>query len=171
MSSPIWLISYSKRDWFPPMMSTYVWPFLIYAVILYVVSYIVVEYGQKYLYDEVTRGAPLKVALGTLILAGLMTKFRFNFATMFTSEIGWTILLAIVWVGSFILIYRFQPWHGLALAMSTLLIFAGLSTIVVDSLTAPKPAGRIDVDQPAQQIRRPTGGPMVPSTTPPTAPK
>ncbi len=153
-----WLVLPSSIDRCPPMLFTVIWSFLIYAVILYVVSYIVVEYGQKYLYDEITPGTPLKVLLGSVILAGLLTYTRTGFET-----------LAIVWSGVFILIYRFQPWHGFGLAMATMLIFAGLSTLVVSSLTQPKPAGRIeDVDHPPQNIRRPSSGLIV---APPTEKK
>jgi hypothetical protein len=151
------------------MLLTLILSFLIYAVILFVVSYIVVEYGQNYLYSEITQGAPLKVGVGAVILAAMLTWLKPGFATMFTSDIRWTVLLAIVWSGVFILVYRFQPWHGFGLAIATLLIFAGLSTLVVDSLTAARPAGRIDdVDKPVQKIRRPTGNSMIstPAETP-----
>jgi hypothetical protein len=141
-------------------------------VILFVISYIVVEYGQNYFYDEVTPGAGWKVALGTLILASILTVTRSNFATMFTSDIAPTVFLAIAWVGVFILIYRFQPWHGFGLAIATLLIFAGMSTLVVDSMLTPKPAGRMDTTIENKPIRRPAYGPSSPP--PPkaeTAPK
>src|SRR6185312_3683220 len=115
----------------------YLWPFLIYYVILFVVCYIVVEYGQNYLYDEVTPGVASKVALGTLILATILTWTRSNFADMFTSDLPRTVLLSIVWVGVFILVYRFHPWHGFGLAIATLLIFAGMSTLAVDSMLSP----------------------------------
>jgi hypothetical protein len=150
------------------MMVALILSFLIYLVIQYVVLYIVMEFGQNYLYDEVTAGAPIKVGIGAFILAVVLTWTRTNFATMFTSDIAWTVLLAIVWVGVFILIFQFQPWHGFGLAMATMLIFAALSTLVVDSMTAAKPAGRIDTSQTPQKIRRPSGGPSMgePSETP-----
>jgi hypothetical protein len=140
----------------------YLWPFLIYYVIVYVVSYIVVEYGQNYFYDEVTPGAPAKVGLGTLILAAILTWTHPSFADMFTGEIGKTVLLAIAWVGIFILVYRFQPWHGFGLAIATLLIFAGMSTLVVDSMLSPRPPGRMDTNiENNKPIRRPTYGTQV----------
>jgi hypothetical protein len=154
------------------MLLGYLWPFLIYYLILFVISYIVVEYGQNYFYDEVTPGAGAKVALGTLILAGILTVTRSNFATMFTENMPSTVILAIAWVGVFILIYRFQPWHGFGLGVATLLIFAGMSTLVVDSMLSPRPAGRIDTAVENKTIRRPAYGPSAPSKveTPP-APK
>ena len=48
-------------------MLTYVWPLLIYWLLLFVACYIVVEYGQNYLYDEPTPNVALKVALGSLV--------------------------------------------------------------------------------------------------------
>jgi hypothetical protein len=140
------------------------WPFLIYYVILFVVSYVVVEYGQNYLYDEVTPGVATKVALGALVLASILTWSRTNFFSMFTTEISSSVLLAIAWVGVFILVYRFHPWHGFGLAMATLLIFAGMSTIVVDSMLTPRPAGRLDTAVEGNKpLRRPSYGT---STTP-----
>ncbi len=147
------------------MILTLIWSFLIYSLILFAISYIVVEYGQNYLYEEVPKGVAWKSLLGALILGTALTWTHTGFATMFTDDIRWTVLLAIVWTGVFILIYRFQPWHGFGLAMATLLIFAGMSTLVVDSLTVPRPPGRIDVDKPAQKIRRPTTGSLAPNPT------
>ena len=153
-----------------PLFSGYVWPFLIYYLILFAVSYIVVEYGQNYFYDEVTPGVSVKVGLGTLILAAILTGTRTNFATMFTADIASTVLLAIAWVGVFILIYRFQPWHGLGLAIATLLIFAGMSTLAVDSMLSPKPAGRIDTTIENKPTRRPAyGAPSPPKAAVPPA--
>jgi hypothetical protein len=149
----------------------YLWPFLIYYVIVFTVSYIVVEYGQSYLYDEVPPGVASKVALGTLILASILTWTRSGFATMFTSDITWTVLLAIAWVGVFILIYRFQPWHGLGLGVATVLLFAGLSSLVVDSMLSPKPAGRIDTTIENKPIRRPSYAPPTPPKAEPSPAK
>jgi hypothetical protein len=148
------------------MLLGYVWPFLIYFVILFTVCYIVVEYGQNYFYDEVTPAVGAKVALGALILAGILTYTRSNFATMFTSDIAPTVFLAIAWSGIFILVFRFQPWHGFGLAMGTLLIFAGMSTLVVDSMLSPKPPGRMDVNVENKPPRRSASG--SPTLTPPT---
>ena len=134
----------------------YVWPFLIYFVILFAVCYVVVEYGQNYFYDEVTPAVAAKVAFGAFLLAAILTITRSNFATMFTSDIGSTVLLAIAWAGVFILLYRFQPWHGFGLAMATLLIFAGMSTLAVDSMLSPRPVGADGRDQ-GLQARPPVG--------------
>jgi hypothetical protein len=148
----------------------YVWPFLIYFLILYVICYIVVEYGQNYFYDEVTPAAAAKVALGAFILAGILTYTRSSFDSMFTSDIAKTVFLAIAWSGVFILIYRFQPWHGFGLAMATLLIFAGMSTLVVDSMLSPKPPGRMDENKVYNTIRRPASGGSTPTPTPSPTP-
>ena len=148
------------------MLVGYVWPFLIYYLLMFVISYIVVDYGQYYFYDEVTPGAALKVALGALILAGILTATRSNFATMFTSDIASTVVLAMAWSVVFILIYRFQPWHGFGLAMATLLIFAGMSTLVVDSMLSPKSTQRIDTTKETKVIRGPASGVVLPGPAP-----
>jgi hypothetical protein len=152
------------------MIFGYLWPFLIYYLILFVVNYIVVEYGQNYLYDEVTPGVATKVALGTLLIAGFLTWSRSSFATMFTEQFAPTFFLAIIWVGVYLLIYRFQPWHGLGLAVATLLIFAGMSTLVVDSMLSPRPPGRLDTSIENKPIRRPAYAPP-PATKATPAPK
>ncbi len=152
------------------MLFGYILPFLIYYVILYTVSYIVVEYGQTYLYDEVTPGAAMRVALGTLLIAGFLTWSRSNFATMFTDQIAPTFFLALLWVGAFILIYRFQPWHGFGLGIATLLIFAGMSTLAVDSMLSPRPPGRLDTSVDTRPIRRPMSSGL-PAPKPAPAPK
>ena len=103
------------------------------------------------------------MALGALILAAMLTWTRSNFATMFTPRSPSTVLLAIVWSGVFILIYRFQPWHGFGLAMATLLIFAGMTTMVVDSMLSPQaaPAGSTR-PRGHKPIRRARSGPAPP---------
>src|SRR5689334_15079051 len=69
--------------WCPPM--TAIWTFVIYYLILFAASYVIVEFGQNYFYDEATPGMGYKVALGALIMAAMLTWTRSDFATMFTS--------------------------------------------------------------------------------------
>ncbi len=138
-------------------------PFAIYYLFLFVISYVIVEYGQNYLYDEVTPGAGLKVALGALILAVTLTWTRSNFATMFTDHFIWTVLQAIVWFAVFVLVFRFQPWHGGGLALATMLIAAGTCTLVVDSMLTPRSTQRINTSKPANKpVRRPAYGNAAP---------
>ena len=139
-------------------MAALIWTFLISYLILFVICYIVAEFGQTYFYDEATPGVGLKVALGALILAAMLTWTRSNFATMFTSDLAFTALQAIVWAGVFILIFRFQPWHGFGFGVATMLVLVGLSTIAVDSLTVRTRSGdRIDTSVPVRPPpRRPS---------------
>ncbi len=53
-----------------------VWPFLIYWLVLFIVCYSIVEFGQDQLYDEVTPKAWLKVGGGTFALALILTWLR-----------------------------------------------------------------------------------------------
>ena len=149
-------------------MPPWIWTFLICYLILFVVCYIVVEFGQTYFYDEAVSARGIRVAVGTAILAALLTWTKSNFATMFTSDFPYTALQALVWVGVFILLYRFQPWHGLAVGLATMLIITGTITIAVDSLLAPKTAPRFDTKATSKPIRRPT---FVAPTAPPPTPK
>ncbi len=120
------------------------WPFLVYWLILFVVCYIIVEYAQTYLYDETTPTVGLKVGAGSLILAAFLTWTRTRYDTMLTDDLGQTVLQGIVWFGVFTLVFRFQPWHGFAIGVATMVIAAGIATLGVDSLlgTNQRPALR-----------------------------
>jgi hypothetical protein len=117
-------------------------PFLIYWLVLFVLSYVAVEIGQDQLYDEVTPMAGLKITGGSLLLALMQTYFHPTIDSMFTSNFAFTVLQALVWIGVFILIYQFHPWHGLAIALPVMLICSGFATMGVDSLTKPTPTLR-----------------------------
>ena len=95
--------------------SAIVWPFLIYWLVFFVACYAACEVGQDFFYDEVTPNVGLRSVAGSLILAALATWLRPSFDTMFTANIAWTVLQAIVWFGVFIFIFEFHPWHALAL--------------------------------------------------------
>ena len=58
-----------------------------------------VEFGQNFFYDEATPGVALKVAIGSFLLAAMLSWTRSDFATMFTSDFYKTALQAIVWSG------------------------------------------------------------------------
>lgn len=141
-------------------MLAYVWPFLIYWLILFVACSVVTEYGQTYLYDETTPRVGLKLLLGTMILAALMTRTRTSYDTMLTSELGWTVIQAIVWFGVFTLILHFQPWHGGIIGILTMLLVAGIATLGVDSLTGSNRQGALPTNvRPSRPLRRPVGVP------------
>jgi hypothetical protein len=142
-------------------MATFIWPLLIYWLVLFVACYVVVEVGQDQLYDEVTPHSGLKVAGGSLVLAILLTTLRWyerpaSFESMFTTNIVWTLLQAIVWTGVFILIFQFHPWHGFGLGLATMLLVSGLATMGVESLLAKptattRPARASVPNQPVRQ--------------------
>ena len=142
----------------------FVWSFLIYSVILFVVSYILVEYGQKYLYDETPPYMALRVGIGAMVMAAILTWTRSSFETMFTFDIYKTTLLAMVWIGVFILIYQFQPLHGASIALAAALLIPGLATIAVQGLTSTRPTTAAQNSPPKKAYRKPVGpvpGPAV----------
>jgi hypothetical protein len=144
------------------------WPFLIYWLAMFVISYIAVEIGQDQLYDESTPNAGLKVAGGSFLLAAMLTYFHPTFDAMFTSSLAWTVFQAIVWCGVFILIYQFHPWHGLAIALPVMLITSGFATMGVDSILKKTPVQRTGSSLiKSQPVRRSLG----PTATPPPAAK
>lgn len=144
-------------------MMGFVWPFLIYTLILYVVSYILVDYGQKYLYDETPPYVALKIGLGALLMAGILTWTKSSFETMFIDDIWKTALLAIVWVGVFILIFRFQPLHGAAFAMVAVLVVPGLATMVVQGALKSRTAASRPTYAPVKAYRKPMATVPAPS--------
>ncbi|WP_435016453.1 hypothetical protein TA3x_004019 [Tundrisphaera sp. TA3] len=148
------------------MLATLLWPFLVNYLILFAACYIITEYGQNYLYDESTPALGLKIGVGTAILAGLLTWTRTNFLTMFTDEIIWTTLQAIVWFAVFTLIFRFQPWHAAGIGLPAMLILTGLATLAVDSMLAPKPAETTATRTLNKPIRRPIGPVTAPAPAP-----
>lgn len=141
-------------------MIAYAWPFLVYWLILFVACSVVTEYGQTYLYDETTPRAGLKLLFGTMILAALLTRTRTSYETMLTSELGWTVIQAIVWFGVFTLILQFQPWHGGVIGIATMLLVAGIATLGVESLTGSNRQGALPTNvQPSRPLRRAVGAP------------
>ncbi|GAC1449658.1 MAG: hypothetical protein NVSMB9_33640 [Isosphaeraceae bacterium] len=118
-------------------MSAIVWPFLIYWLVLFVTCYIVTEMGQDLFYGEVASKVGLRVGAGTLILAALATWLRPTFETIFTSDIAWTLLQAVVWFLVFMWIFEFHPWHALGFSLVVMILVPGLATMGVDSLTKP----------------------------------
>lgn len=134
------------------------WPFLIYWAFLFVACFVVVEYGQNYLYDETTPRVGLKVAVGSAILAGFLTWRRSSYDTMFTEDLGWTVIQAIVWFGVFTLIYQFQPWHGGAIGVVMLALVAGLATLGVESMLSSNRAAVLPENtRPNKPLRQPAG--------------
>ncbi len=132
-------------------MFAYVVPLLIYWLVVFVLCYIVVEVGQDQLYDEVTPRVGLKVALGSLLLAMLLTWLRPSLDRMLTSELASTVLLALAGFGVFTVVFQFQPQHAAWIGALTMLLSSGMATLGVDSLTKPRPV--VAAARPAEQAK------------------
>ncbi len=120
-----------------------VWALLIYWLVLFVTCFVLVEIGHDQLYDEVTPRAGLKVAAGSLVLAALLTALRAygfpaSFESMFTTNIGWTLLQGVVWFLVFMFVFQFHPWHAFGLGVVTMILISGLATMGVESVLAKK---------------------------------
>jgi hypothetical protein len=133
--------------------------FLLYTFICFVVSYILVEYGQRYLYDEVTPYVGLKVLGGAAVMGAVLTWTRSSFDTMFTADVPYTALMALLWAGVFILAYRFQPLHGALFALAAVLLLPGLATIAVEGTMKPSVNPATVSRGREKPIRRSLGGP------------
>lgn len=151
-----------------------VWAFLIYWLVTFVGCFIVIEIGQDQLYDEITPKVGLKVTLGSMLLALMLTIFHANgsaasFESMFTTNILWTILQGIVWFGVFTLIYQFHPWHALGLGLATMLLVQGMATMGVTSMLSPTPvevnrSAAASINRPVRQSLAPAPAVAPPST-------
>jgi hypothetical protein len=137
--------------------TTVIWPLLISWLVLFVACYIVTEYAQNYLYDETTSYVGPKVAGATFIFAAMLVWTRTSFDTMVTSEIGKTVLQAIVWFGVFTLILRFQPLHAFSIGVLSMLLLAGLATLAHESLLQPASRGTPRQIVPNKPVRQPAG--------------
>ncbi len=148
-----------------PLINLYLLPFLFYWTILFAVCFVAVEYGQSYFYDEATPSAAIKVAIGSTLLAMLLTYTRPHYDTMFTSEILWTVILAIAAFVIFTFIFRFHPWHGAALGIGSVLLFAGMATMALDSFQNRNRPESERTKYSSKPIRRATGVPVTPPAT------
>jgi hypothetical protein len=124
-------------------MMTFVWPFLIYWLVLFVTCFVLVEIGHDQLYDEAPPRAGLRVTGGSLVLAALLAGLRAygfpaTFESMFTTNIGWTLLQGVVWFLVFMFVLQFHPWHALGLGIVTMVLISGLATMGVDSVLAKR---------------------------------
>jgi hypothetical protein len=138
--------------------------FLFYWLVMYVATYVIAEYAQNYLYDEATPALGWKVAAGTFLLSILLTRFRPSFETMFTADIGWTILQAIAWTAVFVFIYQFHPPHAVLLGVVSFVLLSGLTTLALDSFnrTGTAASARREVIPQAKPQRRPAFAPGPP---------
>ena len=132
--------------------------FLVYWLLFFVVNYSLVEYGQRYLYDEATPHFGPKVAAGSFLLAALACWLRPGFDTMFTSHIHLTALQALAWVAVFALLYQFHLPHALAIGLTAMLILPGLATMTAESLTRPRQTLAPVNSGHGGPVRRPLGG-------------
>jgi hypothetical protein len=148
-------------------MSTFIWPLLIYWLVLFVACFIVVEVGHDQLYDEAPPHAGLRVAGGSLLIAIFLTWLRWmgtaaSYDSMFTTNIVWTVLQGLVWFGVFTLIFQFHPWHALGIGVVTMLLVSGVATMGVDSVltrsaATPQPQRATVSGRPVRQSVAPAG--------------
>lgn len=136
----------------------WVWTLLIYWVVFFAASYFILEQGQNYFYDEVTKGAPWKVAVGSLVFAVLLTWRNSTMIDMFTNRIGETALLAILaWI-VFTVVYQFHPQHAAMIGPFAVVVIAAATALAVESLAN---SGRTVVQDRRtinRPIRKPAGG-------------
>ncbi len=140
--------------------------FAVYYLILFAVCFFVVGQGHDTLYDEPMAGTGWKVAVGSLLLAVMLTWTHSSFATMFTDDIGKTAFQGILWFGVFVLIFRFHPWHGVGIGLATMMIVSGLATMGVDSMMSRTPSDRFETQSITTPVRRPAYGTPVPKAAP-----
>jgi hypothetical protein len=138
-------------------------PFLVTWLVYFVAIYALVEFGQNYLYDETTPGAGLKVAIASFVLALVQAWARTSFDTMFTSELPKTMLQGIVWFVVFTLVLRFHPPHAFGIGLVAMLLLAGASTLVSNSMLQVGPGAVPSRSEPRKPVRRSFSSPTTPT--------
>lgn len=154
-------------------LTNYLLPFAVYWLLLFVACYLIVEFAQNYLYDQTTPRVGLKILGGSLLLALLLSFTQSSFDTMFTSEIQYTALQALVWFLVFMFIFQFHPLHAAAIGLVAMVIISANATLAIDSLRASQ-RPRPELRAPSKPVRRPSGGTPVkfePVTPTPAAAK
>ena len=137
------------------MLWTVIVPLLVYWLVFFTIHFILVEYGQSYLYDESTPSTGLKVTLGSFMAAVAATYFRPSFDTMFTTYLQWTALQALLWFAIFTVLYQFQPQHAVGISLVSFLLFSGLTSMAVDGMTKASPTALpTKLTEPGKAIRR-----------------
>jgi hypothetical protein len=119
--------------------SAIVWPLLIYWLVFFVACYAACEVGQDFFYDEVNANVGIRSFAGSFLLAAMATWIKPSFETIFTANVAWTVLNGLVWVGVFMFILEFHPWHALGLGLVIMVLVSGLATMGVESLTKSTP--------------------------------
>ncbi|MEW4568120.1 hypothetical protein AB1L88_09655 [Tautonia sp. JC769] len=154
----------------------WLWMFLIYWLLLFVASFIVTEYGQRYFYDEVTPLAGLKVGASSLAMAAFLTWWDPSSVDMVTTDVAYTAMLAIAGFVLFCLVLQFHASHALLLGPVAVVLVAFTAAMAMDSLKAGPRANMRDRPIPPQQrsirksasstVNMPTQGDEEPAPTP-----
>lgn len=118
-------------------MWTLFFTFVLYWAVAFAGCLTAAEIAQDALYDEVTPRSGLKSALAALVLGLMMTYFHPSFETMFTTDVGRTVLQGIVWFAVFMFVLQFHPWHALGIGVLIMCLVTPLATMGVDSMLAP----------------------------------
>ena len=112
--------------------------FLVYWLLIFVVNYIVVEYGQNYLYDEPTPGFGARSSWGVSPWRPWPAGSGRRSTRCSPRRFHWTVLMALAWVLVFTLLYQFHPPHALLIGLTAMVIVPGLATMTAESLTRPR---------------------------------
>ncbi len=123
----------------------WLWSFLIYWLVMFVTCYVVVDFGQRYYYEEPTKHAALRVAAGSLIFAALLTRrgvvvgrLAGEIPAWYDGVLASPVLLAAVLTllafAVFTLLFEYHPRHAIMIGPATVLIMAVLAGLAVDSL-------------------------------------
>ena len=148
-----------------------VWAFSIYALTFFVFSFSVMEAAGFYLYDEKPKYAFLRCLGGSLILAALATYTHPSFDKMFIEKLGATVISGIIWVGVFMFIYSFHPWHALGIGLAVMVISTGLASMAVDSFNVRDTRPIADIRKANKAFRQSMpAGPVAPPTPPENKP-
>lgn len=136
----------------------WLWTLLIYWLVLFAACWMVMEFGQKHYYDEVTPYGPLKAAGATLALAAGLAWWHPSSIDMLTGEIYGTALLGIAAFVLFVVVLQFHPPHALLLGPAIVILVAIASAMAVESIEKSGGAPRERPVPPSQRTVRKSAG-------------
>ncbi len=138
----------------------WLWTLLIYGLLFFVATYIVVEVAQKYFYDEVVKYSGLRIGAISLLLAGALTWWNPSSLDLVTVELGRTALIAVAAFVLYVVGLQFHPQHALLTGPATIVLVSLAAAMACESLSGAgdRAQGPDPFPRSNRPVRRPAGG-------------
>lgn len=119
----------------------------LYWVFFFVVTFVVTDSGQDYLYNDKVKYLGWRVLLAALLFALPAAWANMSLSEMFTSKLAWTVGLAVYWFVIFLFLLEFQLPHAAAVGIATMLLTHGFAGMAVQGLLKTQDQRRIERGQ------------------------